>query len=125
MSMAYQNTFSIFNSALYFANYRLYIFVAPPKITDSTPSKYKKQQGATIILFCDVTGTPEPSGLWTKDNIELRSSSRLTISQDKKEVEIRNLQRSDGGTYSCVFTNTIGSISQRIDLIVEGSHFIY
>ncbi|VDI21642.1 Hypothetical predicted protein [Mytilus galloprovincialis] len=97
---------------------------APPKITDSTPSKYKQQQGKTITLYCKVSGTPEPTGFWTKDNREVRSSSRVTISSDNTEVEIRDLQRSDGGTYTCKFSNTIGSISQRIDLIVEGAAYI-
>ncbi|XP_076112094.1 protein turtle homolog A-like isoform X4 [Mytilus galloprovincialis] len=96
----------------------------PPKITDSTPSKYKQQQGKTITLYCKVSGTPEPTGFWTKDNREVRSSSRVTISSDNTEVEIRDLQRSDGGTYTCKFSNTIGSISQRIDLIVEGAAYI-
>ncbi|XP_052063290.1 protein turtle-like isoform X2 [Mytilus californianus] len=97
---------------------------APPKITDSTPSKYKQQQGKSITLFCKVSGSPEPTGFWTKDNREVRSSSRVTISSDNTEVEIRDLQRSDGGTYTCKFSNTIGSISQRIDLIVEGAAYI-
>lgn len=98
----------------------IFSFSAPPKITYSTPSKYKQQQGASIVLYCKVSGTPEPTGFWKKDNRELRSSSRVTVSEDNTEVEIRDLQQSDGGTYTCKFSNSIGSISQRIDLIVEG-----
>nr|KAG5703599.1 hypothetical protein BaRGS_000984 [Batillaria attramentaria] len=34
-------------------------------------------------------------------------------------VEIVNLQREDGGVYTCTFTNTVGEISQLIKLVVE------
>lgn len=43
------------------------------------------------------------------------------MSEDRTEVTINMVQRSDGGIYSCTFINTVGQVMQRIDLIVEGT----
>jgi hypothetical protein len=93
---------------------------AKPYIISSSPTQLHQQLGATVQLFCRAKGTPEPEVVWSKNGIPLVNSKRVTIALDKESVEIRDLQRSDGGIYTCIFTNSMGAVSQRIDLIVEG-----
>ncbi|XP_033758401.1 protein turtle-like [Pecten maximus] len=96
----------------------------PPKITNSSPSTLRHQQGATVTLFCQAEGSPEPHVEWTKDGEILTNSLRITLSPDRTQLTIRSLERSDGGPYSCTFRNSLGQVAQRIDLIVEGAAYI-
>ncbi|XP_048773272.2 uncharacterized protein LOC125678683 isoform X5 [Ostrea edulis] len=97
---------------------------AKPYIISSSPTQLHQQLGATVQLYCRAKGTPEPEVIWSKNGIPLVNSKRVTIALDKESVEIRDLQRSDGGIYTCIFTNSMGAVSQRIDLIVEGAAYI-
>ncbi|XP_061164705.1 uncharacterized protein LOC133173705 isoform X4 [Saccostrea echinata] len=97
---------------------------AKPYITSSSPTQLHQLLGATVNLFCRAKGTPPPEVVWSKNGIPLVNSKRVTIALDKESVEIRDVQRSDGGIYTCTFTNSMGAVSQRIDLIVEGAAYI-
>ncbi|XP_021375947.1 uncharacterized protein LOC110464826 isoform X2 [Mizuhopecten yessoensis] len=96
----------------------------PPKITNSSPSTLRHQQGATVTLICQAEGSPEPLVEWSKDGEILTNSLRITLSPDRTQLTIRSLERSDGGSYSCTFRNSLGQVAQRIDLIVEGAAYI-
>lgn len=98
----------------------IFLNTAKPYIISSSPTQLHQQLGATVQLYCRAKGTPEPEVIWSKNGIPLVNSKRVTIALDKESVEIRDLQRSDGGIYTCIFTNSMGAVSQRIDLIVEG-----
>lgn len=100
-------------------------FTAKPYITSSSPTQLHQLLGATVNLFCHAKGTPEPDVVWSKNGVPLVNSKRVTIALDKATVEIRDLQRSDSGTYTCTFTNSMGAVSQQIILIVEGWNFFY
>lgn len=100
-------------------------FTAKPYITSSSPTQLHQLLGATVNLFCQAKGTPEPDVVWSKNGAPLLNSKRVTIALDKETVEIRDLQRSDSGTYTCTFTNSMGAVSQQIILIVEGWNFFY
>lgn len=100
-------------------------FTAKPYITSSSPTQLHQLLGATVNLFCHAKGTPEPDVVWSKNGVPLVNSKRVTIALDKATVEIRDLQRSDSGTYTCTFTNSMGAVSQQIILIVEGWNFFF
>ncbi|KAJ8316251.1 hypothetical protein KUTeg_006265 [Tegillarca granosa] len=82
-------------------------------------------QGATVKLFCKANGSPEPNIIWNKDGAPLSPGPRVSMSEDRTEVTINMVQRSDGGIYSCTFINSVGQVMQRIDLIVEGTSGAY
>lgn len=103
----------------------MFKFTAKPYITSSSPTQLHQLLGATVNLFCQAKGTPEPDVVWSKNGAPLLNSKRVTIALDKETVEIRDLQRSDSGTYTCTFTNSMGAVSQQIILIVEGWNFFY
>ncbi|KAK3106932.1 hypothetical protein FSP39_003286 [Pinctada imbricata] len=97
---------------------------SPPSIVTSSPNTVRAAQEATVELFCRATGTPIPDVVWSKDNTPLANTNRLTIALNKETVSITNLQRSDGGEYGCTFQNTVGQVSKKINLIVQGAAYI-
>ncbi|KAL5020326.1 hypothetical protein ScPMuIL_003218, partial [Solemya velum] len=91
----------------------------PPSIVESSPSSVKRRPGDTVVLFCRASGSPEPTVTWTKNYKNLIVSQRISLNNKGTEVEIKNLQWSDIGIYTCIFDNSVGKISKLINLIIE------
>lgn len=92
--------------------------LAPPVLGEVSPSFLIQKEGDTIDIFCEASATPEPITLWHKDDKEIISNGR-TIVKDN-HVQLNNLQRTDGGVYSCTFQNVVGRVSHEIKLIIKG-----
>ena len=69
-------------------------------------------------MYCEASATPEPTLTWYKDGKVLQASTRVTISNNR--VQVRNLERQDGGVYTCTFKNVVGQVSHIIKLVIEG-----
>ena len=48
----------------------------------------------------------------------LEEGERVTISGNR--VQVRELDRADGGVYTCTFKNIVGQVSHTIKLVIEG-----
>ena len=62
-------------------------------------------------------GIPRPDVTWTKNNIVLSNSDHLTISatlEGVSSVRIESTAPEDSGVYSCIVSNTAGSVSRTI-----------
>ena len=77
-----------------------------------------QKENDTVDMFCEATGTPEPTLTWSKDEQDLSPSQRIVISGNS--IQVKKLVRSDGGRYSCIFQNIVGQVSHTIKLIIEG-----
>ena len=77
-----------------------------------------QREGDTVDMFCEATGTPEPTLTWFKDDKELMPSSKVIISGSR--IQVKSLVREDGGRYRCNFKNTVGEVSHLIRMVVEG-----
>ena len=67
-----------------------------------------------MTLSCNATGNPVPTISWTRDGSPVDTSnniSRISISDDNKQLTITNLNRTDSGEYQCVAENRVGSDS--------------
>ena len=65
-----------------------------------------------MTLSCNnVDGQPEPTISWTKDGSPLNTSvnSRISLSDDKKQLNITNVHRTGSGEYRCVANNSLGN----------------
>ena len=62
-----------------------------------------------MTLSCNATGNPGPTISWTKDESQISSNSRISLSDDKKKLTITNVRRTDSGEYRCVANNKIGN----------------
>ncbi|XP_055865968.1 uncharacterized protein LOC106054729 isoform X2 [Biomphalaria glabrata] len=95
---------------------------SPPQILRTSNTTLNLLKGSNIELFCEGTGSPEPKIVWKKDNQALNNTLRVTVSGNR--VRINNVQREDGGMYSCTFQNLVGETSQPIKLVLEGGPVI-
>ncbi|XP_041372837.1 uncharacterized protein LOC121386106 [Gigantopelta aegis] len=93
-----------------------------PYIISSSNALLQHRRGETARMFCKGKGSPTPTLMWFKEGRPLHNTFRQTV--DGTHVTIKNLRRSDGGTYMCTFENSVGEISQLIRLVVEGGPLI-
>ena len=96
------------------------LYAAPPVLGEVSPTFLIQQEGDTVDMFCEATAAPAPSLTWRKDGRELLPTSDDRIRVYGNRVQLRRLQRTDGGAYSCTFTNVVGQASHVIKLVVEG-----
>ncbi|XP_064420214.1 hemicentin-2 [Latimeria chalumnae] len=83
----------------------------PPAIIDSdVPAEHGVLENEEMSLECVVTGTPRPAVRWLKDGrpLDLLSRPHIQLSADGELLQIKRLQPSDSGTYTCVAQNTAG-----------------
>ena len=64
-----------------------------------------------MVLSCDADGNPVPTISWTRNGSPVNSSdsSTISISPDKKQLTITNVNRTDSGEYQCVASNIHGN----------------
>ncbi|EFA01243.1 peroxidasin isoform X1 [Tribolium castaneum] len=77
------------------------VFTVHPQNTETTP-------GSTIKLECFAVGSPPPEITWFKDDLEVRSDGRLSISPDGSSLQIHNAKETDSGLYICEARNHLG-----------------
>ena len=73
------------------------------------PKAETTTEGNNLILFCNATGNPVPTVSWTKDGSPISSNSRISLSDDNKQLTITNVNRTDSGEYRCVASNSLGN----------------
>ena len=63
-----------------------------------------------MTLSCNVSGNPEPSISWSKDEFQVNTTinSRISFSADKTQLTITKAKRTDNGNYRCVVNNSLG-----------------
>lgn len=72
------------------------------------PGDITETEGQKVTFSCDATGNPEPKISWIKDGSSVSENPKISFSDDKKQMTIRNVRRKDGGEYRCVAENHIG-----------------
>ncbi len=79
------------------------------------------EQGRSIRMECEITGSPRPECKWYKGARELVETSKFGIfSQGDKQVLIINeLYGEDADEYTCRATNAAGSKSTRAELFIK------
>lgn len=91
----------------------LFYCVAVPPSIQPGPRVMKVQLGHPVELPCIVTGVPEPTISWTRDD------KRYPVSADGGLV-LRDVGLDDEGTYTCSATNTAGKDEARVQILVQG-----
>ena len=77
------------------------------------PQNHTATEGYNVTLSCDATGNPLPTLLWTKDGSLVNASVnfRISLSSDRKQLTITNVNRADSGQYRCVANNSVGTVT--------------
>ncbi|KAK2907585.1 vascular endothelial growth factor receptor 2 isoform X1 [Channa argus] len=81
----------------------------------------KVNTSTTVILLCDVTGTPTPTVVWTKNNQTVVKGSGVILSQHNQLLTIQRVKKEDGGLYTCTACNNRGCDSSQTFLTTEGA----
>jgi len=89
---------------------RLLLFIDQPTITVQ-PQAHEKTEGDTVTLSCKADGNPVPTISWTVNGspIDVRGNSRISFLENKQQLTIRNVERTDSGVYRCVASNKFGN----------------
>jgi len=84
------------------------IITVPPEITVH-PEAQTKSEGENVTLSCKADGNPVPTISWTRNGSPVDESGRISFSEDKKQLTITNVSRTDSGEYQCVASNSLGN----------------
>ena len=90
---------------IYFAD--CFIITDQPEITDH-PRNDAKTEGDNVTLSCNATANPVPIISCTRDGSPV-DSSRISFSDDNKQLTITDVNRTDSAEYQCVASNELGS----------------
>lgn len=81
-----------------------------PEIT-AHPMGDTKREGENMILSCNADGNPVPTISWTRNGypVDTSNDARISMSADKRQLNILNVTRTDSGEYRCVANNSLGN----------------
>ncbi|XP_029048165.2 obscurin-like isoform X4 [Osmia bicornis bicornis] len=86
-------------------------------------SDLRVNEGDTLKLIFEVSGTPDPEIKWFKDGKEVSADARIKITRDSKRRESYDLtvtlvKGSDGGVYEVRAENELGYVTSKSKVIV-------
>ncbi|XP_049962681.1 neuroglian [Schistocerca serialis cubense] len=81
------------------------VLALPPEITEP-PRSEQTVDGRTVTLLCRTFGAPKPQVKWIRNGKELTGGRYTTL--DNGDLEIRDVNYSDGGDYTCYAENKFG-----------------
>ncbi|XP_071543543.1 uncharacterized protein [Panulirus ornatus] len=96
-----------------------------------TPIEQTVSPGSPVSLKCSALGAPYPVITWTRDGRPLLSSHRTSVGNFRTElgevvshVNLSQVTVREGGTYTCIAHNAVGSVSHSARLNVYGPPFV-
>ena len=92
--------------------------VVPEDVVVSSPE--------TATFTCSAEGKPTPVITWWRNEVQLMPGDRITITESSpeeltsaSELILSSTQVTDAGTYFCVATNAVNSITAQATLTVQ------
>jgi len=82
----------------------------------------KAVSGSNIVLTCRAAGKPTPSLIWRFDDVMIIANERHVLSGD--QLEIKQFQDNDQGSYSCEASNRLGFDRKRFILFTESKSIV-
>ncbi|XP_062873148.1 protein turtle homolog B isoform X2 [Trichomycterus rosablanca] len=95
---------------------------APPTFTDVPPQYVEAREGSSITLSCTAFGNPKPVVTWLREDEQLASSKKYTVSDGSLTVQA--ITREDRGAYSCRAHSDQGEAFHTTRLLVQGPPYI-
>ncbi|XP_056395554.1 LOW QUALITY PROTEIN: hemicentin-2 [Hyla sarda] len=94
---------------------------APPSIKEPPPGTKETtlRLGGTLTLLCEPDAAPESTVTWYKNGQALIGSNSVSIHNGGQRLEIRDVQASDKGLYTCKMTNMAGEAELSYTVIIQ------
>ncbi|XP_041912895.1 vascular endothelial growth factor receptor 2 isoform X1 [Alosa sapidissima] len=92
----------------------------PAKIT-SVLADQTVNVSDSAMMTCDVTGTPTPTIIWTKDNQTVGEGAGVFLKRSNSTLTILRVKKDDSGLYVCTACNSQGCDTDQATLTVEGA----
>ena len=86
-----------------------------------SPGEQTRDEGGNTNFYCTAGGNPPPTIEWRFNGSKLLSGSKHLI-KDDGELNIKHLNYSDAGQYTCVAANILGSHQASGTLAVRGEN---
>ena len=97
----------------------LCLLLAKPSIIRVHPSR-TAIAGKSVTLKCQVEGFPKPSITWYKGNEPIALDGVKFVQLLMGSLQIRKLEPTDNGEYTCKAFNRLGTVSRTLPLPVQG-----
>uniref|UniRef100_A0A672LWV4 receptor protein-tyrosine kinase n=1 Tax=Sinocyclocheilus grahami TaxID=75366 RepID=A0A672LWV4_SINGR len=75
-------------------------------VTNLTDQRVNVSDSTTLV--CEVSGTPTPSVVWTKDNQTVMEGSGVILKRSNRVLTIQRVKKEDSGLYICTACNQQG-----------------
>ncbi|CAH1634825.1 unnamed protein product [Spodoptera littoralis] len=99
--------------------YLVDVLVPPPSPKEST-KKMTIGFGKPLVLTCPAVGSPLPSVMWVKHPYsEISGNDRVHLTDDNFTMVINKTEVTDGGKYSCIMTNKVGTTEVIYDVTIH------
>ncbi|XP_038163571.1 follistatin-related protein 4 [Cyprinodon tularosa] len=87
------------------------------------PETQAQEPGVSASLHCHADGIPNPKLVWLKNGMDLQlsSSSQLSLIANGSELFIASVRYEDTGAYTCIAKNEVGVDEDISSLFVEDS----
>uniref|UniRef100_A0A8C1IMU1 receptor protein-tyrosine kinase n=1 Tax=Cyprinus carpio TaxID=7962 RepID=A0A8C1IMU1_CYPCA len=88
-------------------------------VTNLTAQRVNVSDSTTLV--CEVSGTPTPNVVWTKDNQTVTEGSGVILKQSNRVLTIQRVKKEDSGLYMCTACNQQGCDSLEARITVDGA----
>lgn len=97
--------------------------IAPDFTKEPETSKFDIDTGKDVKLDIKVSGKPEPTVEWFKDNKPIKKTKNIEIvvKDDERTLLIRGGKPDDSGVYKCVATNPAGTATRTYEVNIKGT----
>uniref|UniRef100_A0A8C1XAM3 receptor protein-tyrosine kinase n=1 Tax=Cyprinus carpio TaxID=7962 RepID=A0A8C1XAM3_CYPCA len=86
-------------------------------VTNLTDQRVNVSESTTLV--CEVSGTPTPTVVWTKDNQTVMEGSGVILKRSNRVLTIQRVKKEDSGLYICTACNQQGCDSQEARITVD------
>lgn len=105
------------------------IHVDIPDVTSPSPPSQSLQAGDDLVLYCSYDGLPLPVVQWLHNGDTIKRGDVDILNTDSSSsgfsrLWLRDVQQVDGGTYSCVVSNKLGSSEINFDTSIKSKNII-
>ncbi|XP_069689011.1 hemicentin-1-like isoform X2 [Periplaneta americana] len=84
----------------------------------NSSQRIEKKPGETMDLICNSTGSPFPTTVWSKNDVEVTADASVELLNRNQTLRIKAMSDTYEGNYRCKVTNRLGEVTVKGELTV-------